>query len=169
MNLQGDSLYPCDSKGGYKGKIGTPELIRFWSKTLIGEDGCWLWIGALHPKGYGGFKPSGGRPIFAHSWVATNFHKWPKRNHKTRVVDHICRNTSCVRPSHLRLVTAHDNAMNGKWALTTHCPQGHAYSPENLVTCELPRRVCRPCKNARLQLYSVKRRAARLALKAVTK
>lgn len=157
MNLIGDSIYPCNKASHYKGKPA-PEIIRFWSKALIGGDDCWIWLGATGPKGYGEFKPTGSRVITAHSWIATNFHKWPKRNHKTLVVDHICRNTSCVRPSHLRLVTQHENVLNGTWALKTHCPQGHPYSEDNLDKSYKASRVCKTCKYAHTRQYALARR-----------
>ncbi|MBX9661624.1 MAG: NUMOD4 motif-containing HNH endonuclease [Nitrospiraceae bacterium] len=45
----------------------------------------------------------------------------------------------------------HDQVRNGRHAnmRKTHCPQGHAYSPENLINEEAyRRRRCRECHNA---------------------
>jgi hypothetical protein len=54
-------------------------------------------------------------------------------------LDHLCRNTSCVNPSHLEAVTHHENLsrspLMGGWETTrkrpTRCPAGHDYDERN--------------------------------------
>lgn len=43
------------------------------------------------------------------------------------VIDHICRNTFCVNPDHLRQVTQKENVRTTTSAGRTHCPQGHKH------------------------------------------
>ena len=48
------------------------------------------------------------------------------------VLDHLCRNRSCINPNHLEPVTVAENNLRGEgcmadYARRTHCPQGHAY------------------------------------------
>jgi hypothetical protein len=78
-----------------------PAAVRFWEKVMK-TDKCWLWTGGQCNK-YGLFwigKPT--KNIFAHRWsyeavfgpIAAGLQ-----------VDHLCRQTLCVRPDHLEAVT----------------------------------------------------------------
>lgn len=83
--------------------MGTPEE-RFFKKVQK-SDGCWEWIGAKDPNGYGNFK-IGKKYVKTHrvSYLI-HFGKIPKRLY----VLHHCDNTSCVKPQHLFLGTQTDN------------------------------------------------------------
>lgn len=78
-------------------------------------------------------------------------------------LDHLCRNTSCVRPDHLEAVSHAENTRRGMsgayWAAKTHCPQGHAYEPDTTYIYR-GRRNCRPCARARNSEYKKARRRA---------
>ena len=66
-------------------------------------------------------------------------------------LDHLCRNRRCINPAHLEPVSAAENTRRGiRWQLAkTHCPQGHPYAGENLITYpDGSRRACRACVNA---------------------
>lgn len=80
----------------------TPE-DRFWQKVEKTQS-CWVWTGSRDRKGYG--KRDGG---LAHRF-AYELANGPIRD--GAMVDHICHNTSCVRPSHLRLANNSQNAQN---------------------------------------------------------
>lgn len=128
---------------------------RFWAK--VDKHGpvsshrpdlgpCWLWKGA-QTRGYGSCGASLGSTI-AHrvAWLLAHG-TLPKR---PLVLDHLCRVKLCVRPSHLEPVTYRMNAQRGiKGVLTTHCPQGHPYSGENLYVGPDGRRRCRSCHDLR--------------------
>ena len=137
-------IHKQDRNGQYRGKrsIPVPAFVRFWSKVLVG-DGCWEWQGCTNKvSGYGIFN----KRQTAHSWVADNILKWPpRRNDGTRLIDHICRNRLCVRPSHLRLTTQLVNARNSSNFLKTHCNRGHPLSGENLYRDGKGWRRCREC------------------------
>jgi hypothetical protein len=69
-------------------------------------------------------------------------------------VDHLCRNHACCNPRHLEAVTHRENLLRGATvaaahARKTHCPHGHLYAGDNLVTRRNGQRVCRTCQRAR--------------------
>ena len=74
----------------------------------VTEAGCWLWMGSIDSKGYGGIKVDG-KQMGAHrrSWVLANG-PIPDRLH----VLHKCDTPSCVNPSHLFLGTNYDNVQD---------------------------------------------------------
>ncbi len=125
-----------------------PQLIdtaRFAAKVRIGLGGCHIWTGARTPKGYGRFLVNGSHHM-AHrvAYVLAGRTLGPDL-----VIDHLCRNTSCVNPDHLEAVTTQENTARGNAGINTrsrtHCPQGHAYTVDNtLVSCG--RRHCRRCR-----------------------
>lgn len=120
----------------------TPDEVRFWAKVEKGE-GCWTWLAAKRSDGYGAFDG-----YAAHRWVARNV-LGVIPDHKM-VVDHICRNKLCVRPDHLRLVTAKENQLNSSLthAAQTHCVRGHKLAGKNLYVWR-GRRYCRACRAKR--------------------
>jgi hypothetical protein len=131
---------------------------RFWTKVEVGSAAeCWLWTAYRTPKGYGRFGWHG---------YAQYAHRWSYALHSGAevpvdlVIDHLCRNPGCVNPTHLEAVAHGENISRGIPAKskTTHCPQGHPYSPENTYRWKGSdgrlRRTCRECKLARLRKRS---------------
>jgi hypothetical protein len=124
------------------------------------SDGCWVlprWVGA---DGYQhvwwtdettGLRRSTGthRAI----WVVLNQRQVPDGLE----LDHLCRNRWCCNPKHLEPVTHAENAARGWGGIwqreTTHCPQGHPYSGENIKRTKVGNRVCRTCANEQNRVY----------------
>ena len=111
-----------------------------------GPDECWVWIGSRNTAGYGRMNYNC-KHHAAHrlSW---EFHVGPIP--EGLVIDHLCRNTSCVNPNHLEPVTDRVNILRGtaptaEAARKTHCPKGHAYEGDNLKTYKTYR-MCATCK-----------------------
>lgn len=144
----------------------TPIAERFWPKVdKSGE--CWVWTGSRDRSGYGKiarFCPDGNvRPALAHR-IAYELEIGPIPEGLT--LDHLCRNSSCVRPSHLEPVTMRENILRGtgpsaRHAKVTHCPQGHEYAAGNIVgRTDRRNRDCLTCARLRAQARRDARRAA---------
>ena len=75
-----------------------------------------------------------------------------------QTIDHLCRKTSCVNPTHLEAVGMKENILRGTSfsaanAAKTHCAKGHEYTPENTILHpgDRGRRRCAACRVARQQ------------------
>lgn len=143
------------------------EFFRFWSKVKI-QPGCWEWTGSvmtifLHSKRkfpYGRCK-FGGKQMLAHR-VAYLCMKG--KIPEGFVVDHLCRNPSCVNPDHLEVVTQQINTLRGDGlasqnAVKTHCKHGHPLSDENLYLNKEGKRQCRICGRKSRREYKARCRA----------
>jgi hypothetical protein len=127
---------------------GLPDRQRFALSWVLGETGCWEWVGAKKKQGgYGQFR-FGRRNCNVHR-VAYEIHVGPIPTGLT--IDHKCRNKGCVNPDHLEPVTGAENTRRYGETFTA-CPKGHLYTPEN--TLAKPRRNCRRCHNERTSVSS---------------
>ena len=80
---------------------------RFWAKVSFG-DNCWMWSAGLDAYGYGQIS-RGGKMVKAHRVVyELTFGPIPTG----LVIDHRCHTRACVKPTHLRAVTAKQNSEN---------------------------------------------------------
>lgn len=120
---------------------------RFWTRYTVTPSGCWEWS-TLRTDGYGQVTIDG-RKWLAHRYAYT-----------TAVgpigaglqIDHLCKNPPCMNPAHLEVVTPHENNMRSdslaaQRARMTHCPRGHAFTPENIYARpdRKQSRMCRTC------------------------
>ncbi len=72
--------------------------------------GCWHWTGYKNAAGYGQFKQKGKmKPAHRVSYEILR-----KKIPRGLVIDHLCRNTSCVNPDHLEPVTNRENTARGR-------------------------------------------------------
>lgn len=130
----------------------TPAEVR-WSKFVAKTDGCWHWLGAKQPDGYGRFRNDDGAAVLAHRWAYESA-RGPIPSDMT--VDHLCRNTSCVNPAHMEIVSREVNASRGsRNGAKSHCDHGHEFTPEN--TYSPPSRPsvrdCRTCRQLAREAY----------------
>lgn len=97
------------------------DTARFWS--YVDKNGplpdrvewlgpCWLWTGWISPDGYGSVRVDG-RNIGAHR-LGYELIIGPVPHGLE--LDHMCRNTACVRPSHLDPVTKSENIRRRNFA-----------------------------------------------------
>lgn len=133
--------------------MNAEELRRFEAKYTVGDAGyvtpCWLWTGAILKAGYAYFRMHG-KARLGHR-VAYVHHVGPVP--EGLELDHLCRVRRCVNPAHLEPVTHSVNVARGilpgivraRSAAVTHCPKGHAYSPDNVYLDRNGCRMCREC------------------------
>jgi hypothetical protein len=135
-----------------------PVAVRFWEKVAV-SDGCWKWLGAPTPRGYGRMH-IGAKDVYVHR-VAYELLVGPIPD--GMFLDHLCHTNDpnclggdtcphrlCVNPAHLEVVTRVENVMRGvgfaaKNAVKTHCPKGHEYTPENTHVRPNGWRQCKKC------------------------
>lgn len=106
-------------------ELDSKALERFKTKIMVASDGCHLWMGYRHLKGYGGTHV-GGKAVYAHrlAWQIAN-----GPIPEGMVIDHICRVRCCVNPRHLRLVTNRQNVTENSLSVVaentrkTRCPK----------------------------------------------
>jgi len=164
-----------------------PVESRFKTKYVIDGE-CWRWVGAKDGADgvyYGRFYHRG-VTMGAHraAWEIHNKREVPKG----MTIDHLCENTLCVNPEHLKLATQWENNSRGnsacaKNARKVKCPRGHFYGDKNTKVIRTGKR-CRSCANekarekwasessveqrerkkAYMRAYGIKRRAKAAAL-----
>jgi HNH endonuclease len=142
------------------------KIERFWG--FVDTDGplptwapflgpCWVWTGRHGPFGHGRFLVGGkgSKQATSHRY-AYEMIVGPIPD--GLVLDHLCRNPSCVRPDHLEPVTQRENLLRGLTfqaanAAKTHCKRGHPFDEANTIWRKIPGsggvgRSCRECRNA---------------------
>ena len=128
---------------------------RFWSKVSVGGlSQCWQWNGSKNQKGYGKVATDEtGTLDYAHRVsVRLSGREIPQGME----IDHQCRNTSCVNPNHLRVVTHLVNVRCSRvgqhFRNKVACPKGHPYDASNTMLRTTPSggigRACRACNRA---------------------
>lgn len=81
---------------------------RFWGKVYVNTlgPGCWLWVGAINPDGYGTFQVATRQSALAHR-VAWELTHGPIPD--GAYVLHHCDVPGCVNPGHLFIGSQADN------------------------------------------------------------
>lgn len=129
------------------------------------DTGCWHWTGTVSSGGYGSRARGDGTPgsVLAHRFAYEQEHGPIPDGHQ---IHHVCGVRTCVRVSHLELVTPAEHAQrhprpktakpkpiwtggsNGGRPPQTHCVRGHEMSEDNVLRSS-GRRWCKACVYAR--------------------
>lgn len=136
-----------------------------WSDRIYNGTRCLEWQRPAH-KGYGRFHVWGEdgshRFVLVHRFA---YERWVGPIPDGLVLDHLCRNPSCVNPTHLDAVTQGVNTRRGisptaQNAAKARCHRGHPFTPENTYINPSGSRECRTCRAERSRQF--RRRAADL-------
>ena len=125
------------------GRPRTDSFEQYFENNIIG---CWLWIGGVTNNGKGGTYP------YYRRWRAhrVSYQRYVGPIPDGTELDHLCRNTLCVRPEHLEAVTKTENIRRGVSPTAinrrkTKCVRGHEFSR----TDKRGYRVCYSCQDIR--------------------
>lgn len=123
----------------------TPERLmrRYIRKT----DTCWIWIGVLDTKGYG-LASIANKRYRAHRIV---YEALVGPIPEGLELDHLCKNTYCVNPTHLEPVTHAEN-MRRAFEGITHCRKGHEKATNTYIGLDGKKR-CRACNTEAARRY----------------
>lgn len=122
---------------------------RFWVKVAVVHNECWMWLGSKTSAGYGNLYVGPQKWDYAHR-VSYEIARGPIP--EGLVLDHLCRNRSCVNPDHLEPVPQRINLMRGlaPYGLRGTCKHGHDVTDQaNVYTRPNGQRQCRVCDRAR--------------------
>lgn len=130
----------------YRFSRETSPMDRLLDSFICAPSGCWEWIRGKHYRGYGQITIYN-KHQFAHRAV---YELLRGAIPKGKVLDHLCENTSCVNPDHLKVTTQKENVTRGGGITAenkakTHCKRGHEFNEAN--TIKIPKgRQCLPCR-----------------------
>jgi hypothetical protein len=133
-------------------------LERIFLQIKKAKSGCWIWTGAKS-HGYAVIRMGHGKDgynLLVHR-VMLGFKRgsWKYGDLEPH---HKCENPSCVRPSHLKMVSHRENILLGdsiasRNAKKERCDRGHLFTANNTILYERHRnkrisyeRICRKCR-----------------------
>lgn len=128
-------------------------LLEYLASRVLVGDGCWEWQGGKTTEGYGQVMGLDRKRVYAHRLMyELMVNDIPEGLH----IDHLCKNTSCVRPAHLEPVLPAENlrrstAIEGwkrRCAELEACKNGHPWTPETTYVTKANKRACRICARA---------------------
>lgn len=79
-------------------------LVERFNRLAVQQDGCWGWLGSIDIYGYARIGSDRGHRVsyeLAYGTIPEG-----------KIIDHQCRNRSCVNPAHLKAVTRKGNREN---------------------------------------------------------
>ncbi len=129
--------------------------VNFFDQIDIQENGCWEWTYTKDNQGYGHYYILG-KNHQAHRY---SYEEYIGPIPEGLVIDHLCKNTSCVNPAHLEPVTQSENTLRGR---TGWCKMGHEMTEENTRVRSYKGntwRRCRICIKAESKNNNERRRA----------
>lgn len=143
----------------------SPQTIKKFLDSFTYSDNCWEWNGYKKRLGYGEFYANNAR-YQAHRF---SYELFKGAIPDGLVLDHLCRNTSCVNPSHLEAVSNIENVMRGEGvgaraARKTHCDFGHTLTGSNVWLRKRPNgRIWRKCRKCAVRIQTEYRNRKKLS------
>lgn len=135
---------------------------------------CWIWLGFIPKDGYGRTGWGHNHKVLVHrlmyAWLVEPLACDSRRNNNRYVpnLDHLCRRRACCNPAHLELVSQKINNLRGNGpcarnARKSHCPKGHALTPDNVYTrpSKSYGRECKTCRRTLGYNLSIAKRGQR--------
>jgi hypothetical protein len=134
--------------------------VELAHRVVVTDTGCWRWIDSVTLDGYGHLRVNG-RMRMAHRYAwellvgpIPPLFELDHLCHDPATCTGVCPHRRCCNPAHLEQVRHRDNVLRSGGpaalaAVTTHCPQDHPYSGDNLVVFADGKRRCRACRNER--------------------
>ncbi len=129
-----------------RGHATRTKSVSVDDRYVIDKNGCWNWD-VCDNLGYGRATDGKHRSVKAHRLM---YERLVGPIPEGLVIDHLCRNRTCVNPDHLEPVTQSENVRRGNGfsavnARKTHCKRGHPLDGDNLYRNPAGARVCRTC------------------------
>ena len=136
-------------------KSNEQRFLKHVNKT----ETCWFWLGYKDRDTYGNFHERIDGVFYtrkAHRWAYEN---WVKKIPVGLMLDHLCRERSCVNRKHLEAVTNKENINRGIGSNIRKmtCPKGHSY---DYLAPKTGARHCSKCRKINnLKSYTRKKEA----------
>jgi hypothetical protein len=122
------------------------------------NSGCLLWMGAHNGLGYGRMYLNKSYK-YAHR-VSYEIERGPIP--EGMMLDHLCRNPSCINPYHLEPVSNAENTRRGRISalrpMRTRCWRGHSLAKSSYVDTQ-GHLQCRECTRIRQRAYYVRKKS----------
>lgn len=125
---------------------------------------CWLWAGAVNRHGYPQRKWDGKTHMIHRVVYENEVGEIPEG----LTLDHLCRVTTCINPSHMEAVTLRQNILRGQSpsalnAVRTHCANGHKFNKENTGwerrKTSRTARYCKTCRHRHMAAWYARKKA----------
>lgn len=170
----------CGTSAGCR--VKPKDIERFRRYIQVAPNGCWLWTGYIDEQGYGVFTygQDGKRRTGSAHRIAWQFLAGRELPDFAHHLDHVCHSQSdcqggraclhrrCANPEHLEVVSPQENirrardnvaaAQRARFAILTHCRQGHELAGANLIVRHGTQRVCRTCLQRAKREYAARKR-----------
>jgi hypothetical protein len=127
---------------------------RYRKRIVVDANGCWIWTGAKHRRGYGMINICR-KVVTAHSFL---FELLVGPVPYGTQLHHRCQVSACCNPDHLKIVTPLEHK-RAHWR--THCLRGHELTELNTVLGPNGKRQCRLCLQEATRTWALANRNRR--------